>query len=327
MTDPRTILTSLMTELNNRLIAESYARVAHIPKLAHYTSLNAFKSILRSKELWLSRVRDMRDTSEVTEGAEIVAAALKKLGPQVFKSFRYSETDTGQYFASVRPVLETKTFVLSLCEHGSDQRTDRLTMWRAYGDDGYGLCLVLRKEALLEQRAAGRFPVHWSPIEYETSQELEGRLWRRLANIEEVFRQAPQSALLALKPVLGKIITACLLSLVFSHKNENYFDEQEVRFVRSAFLQREAPPAGAGNRDVGPAAMSKSVFVLPLRDYPEFSINASMTALLDHVIVGPSCQQESNYGQVKELLQANGLAHVEVIRSTIPYQALGRISA
>ena len=244
MSNPQAIGVGFVAQIMEILLAEMNARVAHIPMLAHYTSLDAFKSILRCKELWFSRVTDMSDTSEMTEGGEIVAAALEKFGPQFFKSFCYSETDTRQRFASIRSKIEAETYVLSLCEHGSDQRTDRLTMWRAYGHDGNGLCLVLRKNTLLGQSAAGKFPVHWSPIVYETRSQLEERVLRRLTQIEEVFGKASQGALALLKSALGVMVTGFVLSLVFSHKNEAYDDEREVRFVRSGLLQTSPLPAG-----------------------------------------------------------------------------------
>src|ERR1700747_3679010 len=108
MLNPQTVVMDLMSQMNDVLLAETYARVTHIPMLAHYTSLDAFKSILHGRELWFSRVRDMADTSEVTEGGGIVAASLATYGPQVFKSFRYFETDTQQRFASVQSTLEAE---------------------------------------------------------------------------------------------------------------------------------------------------------------------------------------------------------------------------
>lgn len=274
MSNLQGLILSLMTRIKDEIVAEVYAQVAHIPMLAHYTSLEAFESILHRKELWFSRASDMSDTSELTEGAEIVAEALEKYGPQIFRSFRYLETDTRERFASIRSTLQSETYVLSLCEHGSDLRTDRLTMWRAYGHDGNGLCLVLRKDTLLGQSAAGRFPVHWSPINYETKSQLEDRVQRRLAQIEDALTSVPPTVLAHLKPAFGVIITSCILSLVFSHKNDAYRDEQEVRFVRSGLLQAVACPQGATNRNVGTPEKPKTVFVLPLRDYPEFPINA-----------------------------------------------------
>ena len=117
------------------------------------------------------------------------------------------------------------------------------------------------------------------------------------------------------------MIASCVLSLVLGHKNQAHSDEREVRFIRSPLLQALTPPAGAGNRNVGTAAMPRDVFVFPLRDYPEFPINASLPALLDHIIIGPSHQQDGMYNEVVELLRLNNLSHVRIIRSSIPYLA------
>jgi len=145
------VFRELMIRVNNAIIAEVYARVGHIPMLAHYTSVDAFKSILRSRELWFSRIRDTNDTSEAVEGTRIVGEALDRHGPSIFPNF--AQFHAREQFDARRALLETDTYVLSLCEHGSDQRTDRLVMWRAYGHNGNGLCTVLRKQAMLGQTA------------------------------------------------------------------------------------------------------------------------------------------------------------------------------
>src|ERR1700692_1511153 len=74
------VFRELAIRVNNAILAEVYARVGHIPMLAHYTSVDAFKSILRSRELWFSRIRDTNDTSEAVVGTRIVGEALDRYG-------------------------------------------------------------------------------------------------------------------------------------------------------------------------------------------------------------------------------------------------------
>ncbi|MEA2874494.1 MAG: hypothetical protein QOH67_4629 [Hyphomicrobiales bacterium] len=144
---PQEILNTIALQIKGAIVGEVYTRVEHIDLLAHYTSLQAFQSMVQSRELWFSLVRDTNDTSEVTEGGMIVAAALQEHGPTMFPEYR-SFNAAGQ-FEAMRSQLETDTYALSLCEHGSDRRTDRLEMWKDYGHGGNGLCLVLRKVTML----------------------------------------------------------------------------------------------------------------------------------------------------------------------------------
>jgi hypothetical protein len=306
------------------ILAEVYARVESIPMLAHYTSVEAMESILRSRELWFSSIPDMAvvDTSEVVEGAQIISDALTKLGPQIIRTIPYAQLNAQEVFEEIRPRLVSETYAISLCEHGSDERTDRLVMWRAYGHDGHGLCMVLRKSTLLGQTAAGRFPVHWSPIEYDSVKRLEERVRLRLTQIEDAFQTLPEPLRATIAPALGRFIVSCMLSLVIGHKNEAYSDEREIRFVRTPLVQIAEPPSDAVYRQVGTAQKPKTIFALPLRNYPEFGIDADIQALLDHVIIGPSHQQDQIQAKARTLLDSHGLAYVEIRRSMIPYRAI-----
>lgn len=314
-------LNEIAVRIRDVVVAETYERVASVPMLAHYTSLDAFRSILQSKEMWFSRVLDMNDTSEIVGGATIIAEGLAEYGPKIFTAPPYAAFDVAQQFEARRSMLETDTYVLSLSEHGSDKETDRLAMWRAYGYNGNGLCLVLRKDTLLGQKAQGKFAVHWSPIDYQSPAELKERLRLRLEQIEGTFRALPKAVAAVPLQVLGMLIAQCAVPFVLGHKHVAFKEEREIRFVRSRILQPLVPPDGAGYRTIQNSGKPKSVFVLPLRNYPEFPVNADLSALLDHIIIGPSHQQEQMYHEVRDQLDANNLAQVPIHRSEIPYRA------
>lgn len=313
------IFNEMALRMSAVVTAEVYARVSHVPMLSHYTSVEALRSILHSRELWFSLIRDTNDTSEAIEGTRIIGEALGRYGPEIFPN--YSELDAPRQFNARKDLLEKDTYVLSLCEHGGDQKTDRLVMWQAYGYNGHGLCMVLRKQAMLGQTAKGRFPVHWCPIEYEDAAGLEQRVRRRLQQVHDVINVTPGANAVPARAI-GMLISVCVVPLVIGHKNVAFEHEKELQFVRSRLLQQLVPPDGAGYRTVMVDGHPKSKFVLPLRNYPEFSIDASISALLDHVIIGPSGQQEHIAQEVRELLDTNGLGHVEVHRSIIPYRPI-----
>jgi hypothetical protein len=315
---PEEVLNRVALQIKGGILSEVYARVEHVHMLAHYTSVPAFQSIIKSRELHFSLVRDTNDTSEVTEGARIVAAALEEQGPKLFSD--YESFDTARQFEERRELLETDTYVLSLCEHGSDRRTDRLEMWKDYGHGGNGLCLVLRKETMLGQTAQGRFPVHWVPIEYARPNELNERVRRRLLLIKRIIG-ATQHAETLPPPVFGMVIAQCVVQLVLGHKNVGFEYEREVRFVRSRLIQEVVTPDHAIYRNVTFNGVTRAKFIVPLRKYPEFGIDASAEALLDHIIIGPSKRQSEMREEIAEFLNANGLGHVPIVLSEIPYRS------
>jgi len=193
-------------------------------------------------------------------------------------------------------------------------------MWQAYGHNGNGLCLVLRKETMLGQTARGLFPVHWCPIEYDDRDAIRQRVIRRLHLIQQAI-SATQMAETLPPQALGMLVAGCVVQLVLGQKNVAFDHEKEIRFVRSRLLRELVPPEGAGYRTVTIAGKRKNKFVLPLRYYPEFSIDASLPALLDHIIIGPSNRQQETQQEISNLLSQNGLGHVQIRLSNIPYRA------
>jgi hypothetical protein len=194
-------------------------------------------------------------------------------------------------------------------------------MWQAYGKDGYGICLVLRKDTLLGQRARNRnFPVNWCPIEYDDQAQFSERVKNRLLLIKQAIDATPGADRIIPAPALGTLIAACLFQLVFGHKNLGFEHEKEVRFIRSRLLQRLDPPEDVTYRSITVGGIPTTKFILPMRNYPELDIDATLEAILDHVIIGPSTTQEETTDEVRSLLDANNLAHVQIVQSAIPYR-------
>jgi len=314
-----TLFAEITTRTQEMLTAEIYARVSHIPMLSHYTNVEAFGSMLRSRELWFSSVRDMNDTSEAIEGFQLACKALEHHGHLIFEN--YGKLDVDQQFRARQSLLETDTHVLSLCEHGSDRQTDRLPMWQAYGKDGNGICLVLSKNTLLGQSARNRgFPVNWCPVEYDDEAQFSERVRSRLLLIKQAIAGTPGAEMHIPLPTLGMLIAASTVPLVLGHKNLGFEHEKEVRFIRSRLVQSLVPPEGAGYRIVTTGNVPRTKFILPLRKYPEFDVDASLPALLDHIIIGPSDAQQEMTRVVRSLLDQNDLGHVRIVQSSIPYR-------
>ena len=180
--------------------------------------------------------------------------------------------------------------------------------------------MVLRKVNVLGQTAAGRFPVHWIPMEYDTGPQLDARLQGMLARLDLIFRESGQAIKAVPPSALGALVAGAVVTLVLSHKHPAFRHEREMRFIRSHLLQVAPPPADATVKEIVWQGRSKKVFVLPLRNYPEFGIRAAMEDLLDHIIIGPSDSQRDTADKVRSLLDAAGLSRVDIRLSDIPYR-------
>jgi hypothetical protein len=303
------------------MLTTSFEEAETVPALAHYTSFDAFTSILKSKEIWLSVIKEMNDTSEMIRGTEIVSSALDALGPTLFNSLPFGSMNVPDQFAARRAILEHETFAFCLSIHGADAQTDRLVMWRAYGQNGDGLCLVMRKETLLEQRSSdGLFPLHWARITYEGEAAARDRVRRTLAHIDNILRSRPNQLAVVPPTLVGMLVANAAAILAASHKHPAFSEEREVRFIHSKiFAASVSSDWGTRTVDLGERPALK--FVLPLRNYAEFGINASLPVLLDHVIVGPSPNQHDKMLEVRSILDAHDLQEVGVVCSQIPYRA------
>lgn len=88
--------------------------MSSIPKLYHYTSVKALKSILSSQDLFLTYLRDFDDESE----GRIVGELLESYNPNAPR------------------VSDLKYFVFSMCEHQDD-----FQHWMVYGDKQTGVSI------------------------------------------------------------------------------------------------------------------------------------------------------------------------------------------
>lgn len=140
------------------------------PLLAHYTTIQTLEKILASNEVWFSNPLFMNDIEEVRfgilEANEIVSASYRLVDACRTQErallFKNHFTHYSNQFASpsllkadnqivVAPGLLPSpalspyildTYVFCLSNHSSDDNDGRLSMWRGYGANGNGACIV-----------------------------------------------------------------------------------------------------------------------------------------------------------------------------------------
>jgi len=297
-----------------------YSRVTNVRMLAHYTSFEALRSIVEAKEIWLSRAQDMNDIEEIRTGSAAASDALRTLGPSIFKTLPFDWLCAPTAYEKLRRELDQNTFIFSLSDHGRANESDRVAMWDLYGHGGRGVCVVFKKEKLLGQNASGQFPIHWSPMIYERTADLKDRIASVLGRVEAILAANKGLVRSVASSHVGAIVAAVVATEVLGYKHVSFEFEREVRFVRSAVLSNGPLPAGATTRIVRFQNVCKTVFVLPLRNYPEYGVEADLACLLDHIIVGPSNEQAELVAGVVDLLAENGLRHIPVQASDSPFR-------
>jgi hypothetical protein len=145
----------IQIDLGN-LVTERIDHLRHkkLPEtLFHYTSSQAFLSIIQSNSLWFSDFRYMNDLSELEYGINLVRSTIRK---------RFDgETDlqVGRLLPFAMEQLEqartyTDVFVFCMCEENN-----LLNQWRVYGKDTVPLSMELATNSFTEQI--------WTPYNFE----------------------------------------------------------------------------------------------------------------------------------------------------------------
>lgn len=158
--------------------------------LSHYCGpLTNLRSILESRQLWMSTAHKLNDQQEIK-------FLIRKAG-HVFNEFFKQRSDTypddefGDLFE--KRIKKNKDFYeaeaigtffasFSLVDESMGEAEDgRLSMWRAYGDDGRGAALQFDAQKIMAPKCGG--PFLFGPVKYLTHEEAHARA-------EEIVRLA-----------------------------------------------------------------------------------------------------------------------------------------
>lgn len=300
-------------------VAQTAAQMARQERVAHYTTAANLLSILSGGEFWLSNVMAMNDIAEIRAAGTAIEQ-------------RYQE-QIGAFSTSQRPFLDelmssfgrlhrdalSNTYAMSFSAHNPGDRDGRLSMWRAYAGDGDGVCLVIRRRNLMRD-AAVDFPVASIAMRYETEGQFLSRVAELLAHAQSVFDQHHDFCI-SLGSRLADLLGYALTLMAISHKHVGFSEEQEFRLFHIA---EHMPISLAGIRyDAVPVGrIAKPVLRVAVKNYPEVGLaDATLTDLLEEVIVGPSVHAELQCEAIRLALNLRGLNEVAVRTSSIPYRA------
>jgi hypothetical protein len=104
--------------------------------LYHYTTQEGLLAIIKTRQLWASKIQYLNDITEFRHGLMLIQRALHERSPSTVDSL------TGSYLQQIGDRLprlaDLNVFVVSFSEVG-----DLLSQWRAYGGAGVGYALGL----------------------------------------------------------------------------------------------------------------------------------------------------------------------------------------
>jgi hypothetical protein len=276
--------------------------------------------MLTGKCLWATDVRFLNDSNEFEHVLNIVHAFSSKM----FSHDDYLERFAYQVLYTVQNLYAENLFVTSFSE-----RADLLSQWRGYCPGGGGVCVGFAKDkisAFCEERGYrleqcvydtnmqvknietilngcyARFPIH--PLSREEFEALDSKKKvDSLLSYSTFVMEGPgkDQAAIAMKRLRDE-----LSDLAPRCKDNGFHEESEWRLV-----------AQEPKEEVKFRVSANATYVIP---YVELSVLADARAeALQEIIVGPNSNKARCTLSIRQLLAAQGINHVDVIESKIPF--------
>jgi hypothetical protein len=290
---------------------------------AHYTSLEALESIIRSNEIWFSNPLFMNDLDEIRfgvfNGATIarnnaaIKAALSEGQYHLFMSafdFYFNEFDEKHAF---------DTYVFSASEHNLAQTDGKLSMWRGYGGNGKGAALVF--DAAKLNVSSKPTPLVMSKVFYGSISERNERLFQYCNQMAALLtaNALPDNHLyLAAHTFFNRLKLFALFT-----KHKGFEEELEWRIVYRPELDTEKkfdPMFGytMGLFGVEPKLKLK---IAPLAGV--LAEDLSLEKIVHSLLLGPTTSSNLARNSVRRMLVLLGRPELaeRIIASTIPLRA------
>src|SRR3977135_2268466 len=154
--------------------------------LAHYTSVEVVKKILKHEDLWFSTPLYMNDLEEMRLGIFVGGQLFPKFAQAASRDADHSRRLVecfNHFMAHLDAETALDTYVFCLSDQDYNNVDGLLSMWREYGSEGNGAAVVFNTQKLHYQPHS---PILIAKVVYasydERKKELEARLadWARI---------------------------------------------------------------------------------------------------------------------------------------------------
>lgn len=231
--------------------------------LYHYCSTPTFLSIVTSGTVRFSDANMMNDSAEGRYGYALFEQAANDLLAMVGQK-PILEGLSGEFFAKVDGYLSPSQLVTHPVISCFSKQPDRLSQWRAYGQDGRGWAIGFDGAAL------AAMPVMLLEVLYDRDKQLE-EVRNSLVAMYAIWRSKGGE----FSDAVGHD-AALLSSLLLAYKHPSFSEEQEVRALHE--LRVDLEPDGWSLVDEGGTASGKPVTGRPI-GYR--AVDASIVAYID----------------------------------------------
>ena len=270
----------------------------------HYCSLEAFKSIIENKCLWLCDVQKSNDSQECL----LLPERIKKIAEESkfieqFDSWKRDAVElifknllSSDYH---NPVHRT-TYTCCFSNHG-----DQLSQWRGYTPDASGLCIGFRKKYFSELARPEWDFLSFGKVNYQDD-ELSANAEEELQNIYSSINELSDDLKLDDNDTQLRLIQIVLRiwTKAAQFKAFEFCDEDESRFTFSANTSMAQSYTGVTSVSIDTLAATvireQDNFSLSnlkyritnghLQGYHELCFEHIKDKIISEIIIGPKCQ-------------------------------------
>ena len=242
-------------------------------RLYHYTSLNAFLCMMRTREIWMSSTGSMNDRKEITYFIELLEKELKSYCRQDFFEKVYNQIPFSYKYA----------FCLST-------EKDDAAQWERYGDSAMGVCLSFNVGELYKC-LYGYNDIMFNEVFYNDS--ITNDAYFEI--VKKYFDKGNIDIYSSEEELIRQLIYAGNL-----HRHKSFKNEHEIRITT---MDNKSPYGTEyALKEIGNVV--KKVYILK-PDIMGNSKGTSLEKIIDEVIVGPRSQQNINI--LRQYIYSNGL--------------------
>lgn len=251
-------------------------------RFVYYTNADTAMKIIQNGELWLRNVTVMNDFKEISYGLELIfntfrGDAGKRFKEAVESIFPGTIEEVDHRLAEWIEDWKLETYIACVSVHNrSEDRTGRLSMWRAYGN----IALVVRNTPMMA--TTQKLAIYSIRVLYQSPEDYAERVDTITQNIvknSDYLRGLGQQTLAA-------YVHHMLFLTAISSKHPGFKEEQEWRIFyrpseeRSSIVKERVEVLGG---------VPQVVHTMPLRHDPDNGLHhADIPNLIDRVIIGPT---------------------------------------
>ena len=266
--------------------------------LYHYTDFDGVAGILATRSLWLSKISTLNDTSEI----RLAVQQFKARAEQAAERLPADEARfVREAAAHVDDAQRTNICIASFGEDG-----DQLEHWRSYANDGRGIALGFRGEALRETGSVHEVRLLRCIYDREAHARMVEELLQMLLNALREVRPREEAGRRALVEEFRRLF----LQIAPVLKDTHFGGEREWRLVSTP-----RPPDDPRITATLYGNVASVKFVLPF-----CADGQSPSTILSSIRIGPTQDPDNVADAVDVLARRNGFEVHDLRFSQIPYR-------